>query len=562
MGQRVARAALLIAVLTVASRVAGFVRVLVFNWAVGATDLGDMYQAANTIPNIVFEIVVGGALASLVIPLLAAARERDSERERAGRREPDGQRTGQAGDGSQEGQAGGAMLVWVITVLVPVAVLLAILAEPVIRMIKPEATGQQISAASGMLRVFAPQLPLYGLGIVLTGILQSHRRFAWPVLAPLLSSVAVSCAYLLFAGVAGRGVDIARVGGTGLMVLSVGTTLGVAVLTLSLLIPLRRLGLRLRPSYRLPAGTSGLARRFVGAGVATVIAQQLSLLVAISMAARGPDGSVVLYTLAQTIFMLPWAVLALPIATSVYPSLAEAGAAGDDEGFARVLAPAVRSVTLLSCLGAAVLLAVARPAAALLVPMISQAPPVGLVADAVAAFAPGLPGYAMFALLSRALYARGATRAAVIATLIGWGSLAAASVGACAVTDVRDRAAVLGTANSVGVTVLGAGLLIAVAVRVGPAALAGLGRAGFGALGGGVVAWGAGAAAVRLVAGSATPNVVSALGQGMLGASVAVAAYGAVVATVDFEDVRGVVAAVRRRAGGDGRAREQREAVS
>ncbi len=42
-----------------------------------------------------------------------------------------------------------------------------------------------------MLRVFAPQLPLYGVGIVLTGVLQAHRRFAWPVLAPLLSSVVV-----------------------------------------------------------------------------------------------------------------------------------------------------------------------------------------------------------------------------------------------------------------------------------------------------------------------------------------------------------------------------------
>ena len=55
-----------------------------------------------------------------------------------------------------------------------------------------------------MLRVFAPQLPLYGIGIVLTGVLQAHHRFAWPVIAPLLSSVTVMGAYLAYAAVDGR----------------------------------------------------------------------------------------------------------------------------------------------------------------------------------------------------------------------------------------------------------------------------------------------------------------------------------------------------------------------
>ena len=62
-----------------------------------------------------------------------------------------------------------------------------------------------------MLRVFAPQLPLYGIGIVLTGVLQAHHRFAWPVIAPLLSSVTVMAAYLPT-----RRVDGARSGFAGL----------------------------------------------------------------------------------------------------------------------------------------------------------------------------------------------------------------------------------------------------------------------------------------------------------------------------------------------------------
>ena len=59
-----------------------------------------------------------------------------------------------------------------------------------------------------MLRVFAPQLPLYGIGIVLTGVLQAHRRFAWPVIAPLLSSLTVIAVYLAFAAAEGRGATV------------------------------------------------------------------------------------------------------------------------------------------------------------------------------------------------------------------------------------------------------------------------------------------------------------------------------------------------------------------
>lgn len=66
-----AGAAALIAVLTVVSRLAGFGRTLVFTWTLDFSDLGDMYVVANTVPNIIFEIVAGGALASLVVPLLA-----------------------------------------------------------------------------------------------------------------------------------------------------------------------------------------------------------------------------------------------------------------------------------------------------------------------------------------------------------------------------------------------------------------------------------------------------------------------------------------------------------
>jgi putative peptidoglycan lipid II flippase len=519
---RVARSASLIAALTVASRVAGFGRTLVFAWAVGATALGGIYQSANTVPNIIFEIVAGGALASLVVPLLADAVAR--------------------GDRAAVGATTSALLTWVLTVLVPVAVGVALLAGPIVALLDRDAAPSTLDVGADMLRVFAPQLPLYGIGIVLTGVLQAHRRFAWPVVAPLLSSVAVVAAYGVFAVVAGRKPEIGQVGTGEVLVLSVGTTLGVVVLSLCLLVPLRRFGLRLRPTYRFEGEASRAVRRLAIAGGVTVAAQQLTLGLAIALANGGPDGSVVLYGLAQTIYLLPWAVLALPIATSVFPALAESAALRDRAGYAATLAPAARGLVLFGCLGAGALAALAGPLARLLAGTTAGPQTVGPVAAGIAGFAPGLVGYALFALLSRALYARGDTHLAAGATVIGWAVVAVASIGLAGALPRADRVAALAWANSAGMLVLGGVLVAVVARRAGGAALSGFARAGLA----GVVAAGA-AAAAGIATLHLTPDSATALGQGMLCGTAVGTVFLGVAYALDRPDVAPALAAVARR---------------
>jgi putative peptidoglycan lipid II flippase len=268
----------------------------------------------------------------------------------------------------------------------------------------------------------------------------------------------------------------------------------------------------------------------------------------------------VLYTLAQTTYLLPWAVLALPIATSTYPALAEAAARGDRAGYAATLAPATRGLLLFGSLGAAALAVVAPALARILAGSTAGPGTVGIVATAIVGFAPGLLGYALFALLSRALYARGDTAVAAVATVLGWAAVAAASVAlALALPDGR-RVAALTAANSVGMLVLGALLLGAVAWRAGPAALGGATRAGVV----GVVAAGTAAAAgiaVReAVWGEATPGVVGAAQQGMLCGAVVGAVFLAVAYALDRRDVRPALAALRRRAALSRRIRQRREA--
>ncbi|MET7376186.1 murein biosynthesis integral membrane protein MurJ [Micromonospora arida] len=523
---RLAGAAALIAVLTVASRLAGFGRTAVFTWVVEQSDLGGMYVIANTVPNIVFEIVAGGALASLVVPLLAGAVAAEDRRAVAA--------------------TTGALLTWTVSLLVPLAVLVVLFADPIISLISEGRSAAELAAGARMLRVFAPQLPLYGIGIVLTGVLQAHRRFAWPVIAPLLSSLTVVVVYVAFGAAQGRGVSVAQVGRSGELLLSGGTTLGVVVLSLSLLIPLRRLRLRTRFGYAFTADARARIGGLATAGAVTVAAQQIALLVVLNRVSGGPTGSPQVFNLAQAIYLLPWAVLAVPLAVASYPTLATASAAGDEDGYRRTLSGATRGVLLFSCLGVAALIGTAQPVATLFYPDNPAS-----TAAAISGFAPGLLGYGLFAVLSRALYARGDTRSATVAITLGWLVVPAVALPLTALLPTADRVLAVTSANSVGMLVLGALLLVAVLRGAGRRALAGAARAG--AAGGlaGVLAGLAGLGLSRWLDQSdgGTPTTAAAFGQGMLSGVLVGVVFLAVVWFVDRRDVQPLLAGVLRRLG-------------
>ncbi|MEV8517524.1 lipid II flippase MurJ [Dactylosporangium sp. NPDC051484] len=522
-GSRIFGAAALVAGLTILSRIAGFARIMVFSATVGSTGLGNAYQTANTVPNIIFELVAGGALASLVVPLLAG-----KDRETVGR-------------------TVGALLTWIVLLLTPIAVLVAMLAHPLVELLASGQNPQVIDAGAAMLRVFAPQLPLYGVGIVLAGALQTYRRFAWPVIAPLLSSLTVMGVYIAFGVLAGRGAALGGISDGHLLVLSGGTTLAVAVLSLCLIVPVSRLRLHVRPTTSLDVGAIAKLKPLAIAGIVTVGTQQLVLGLATRLVSYGPDeGVIVVYGLAQTMFLLPWAVLAVPVATTAYPALAEHGHAGDRAGFAAVLAPAVRAVVLLSCLGAAGLIVLARPIAVLLAAASSHPPAIGPLAAGIAWFAPGLLGYGLFALLSRALYAGGNAYPAAIATAIGWAAAAVAAVALAVALPVADRVAAVAAANSAGMLVLGAALLVAVRRRAGSEALAGAWRTTSISVVSAAAAVGAG---LLVRAHLPTPGVGWALTQGMLCGVVVVAVFLAGAAVADRRTLRRLIGGrlIRRR---------------
>jgi putative peptidoglycan lipid II flippase len=534
-------AAGLIAAVTVLARVVGFGRWLAFSHSVGATCTGSAYSTANQLPNVLYEIVAGGALSAAVVPLLArplANRNRD-----------------------EVDRTASALLTWAVLLLVPVSLVLALAAGPLITALQPggrcAATGLH-AAAVRMLLVFAPQVVLYGIGIVLTGILQAQRRFLWAAAAPLLSSVVVIASYLWFAAIAGSGRDdLSRLSRSAELVLSVGTTLGVVALSLPLLLPVRATGVRLRATLSFPPGVAARARRLAAAGVVTLLAQQAAVVVTLYLAnRRGGPAALNVYQYVQAVYVLPYAVLAVPLATSAFPRLAEHAGGTDDAAYGQTLARSTRLVVLAALAGVALLVATA-PAVGAFFSAIDAgrsgagagtgAAALGSLAVALTAFAPGLWGFALIAHLGRALYADGRSRWAAGATAAGW---LVAAVGSVVVVlslvdaDTADPRRVLlgvGIASSAGMTVAGLLLVWGVVRARGWSVLAGVGRAQLVALA---------AATVALVVGRLVTDAALSAGvgrsvlAGLLGALTTVVVLGVVVVSADRSDARALLARV------------------
>lgn len=441
---------------TLASRLLGFLRWVVQAATVGSGAMAGAYSSANQIPNVFYEVVVGGALAGTVVPLLAGAiahGQREKVRETAS-----------------------GLLGLTLAVLLPLAVLMALFAEPLAQLLVTSDTRMGADKAAiaywggshqlvvAFLRMFALQIPLYGLGVVLTGVLQAYNRFTWPALAPIFSSLVVMLTY----GIYGALIDAGHYA-QAVLVLGWGTTAGVAALSLPLLWPVHRLGLGLRARLRLPAGTFTQLRSLAGAGIAALIAQQISVLTVVAVARRyGSAGTIAIYQYTQAIYVLPYAVLAVPLATVVYPQLAARLASKHVSRETKdLIANSTALVTLAACVGAGALM-LGAPVAQQVFGLITT---VDYMGAALVAFAPGLVGYALIYQLTRVLYVLDAARSAALATCLGWLVVAGASWMFSANAKGAAVLVYLGAASSAGMSLAGVALALVLARRVGARAL-------------------------------------------------------------------------------------------
>lgn len=521
-------AAGLVAALTLVSRVAGLGRWFVFSHGVGATCVGQVYATANQVPNVLYEVAAGGALAAVAVPLISARLNR--------------------GDHDGADQVAAAMLTWAVALLLPLAVVVALASTPLTRALLGEhACGARaVPAGALMLVVFAPQVVLYGLGIVLSGVLQAHRRFLAAAVAPLLSSLVVIATYLVYRARVAPGTDLSATPREALLVLAGGTTLGVVALSVPLLVPAWRAGVRLRPTWRFPPGVAHRARSLAVAGLVAVAAQQLAVLVTVWLTNRAEGvGLLNAYTYTQTVYLLPYAVLVVPLAVVAFPRLT------DERHAVPVLWRTLQAVLVAGLAGAVALVAVRREVGRVFLALDAGADGQGREAllalpSGLAWFAPGLVGFAATALLSRALYARGSALAAGGAVALGWclaAGIPLALLGPGGATKPAHTLAVLGGASSLGMTV-SAGLLLWLVHRTwGTAVLPGVWRtAGLAA---------AGALAVLAVRELLVPGTsdhwLPAAGLGLLSSLAVVVGAVCAVRVGDPTTYRAVVGGVLRR---------------
>ena len=238
------RAAGTMAVATLVSRVTGLIRTMVLAAALGVLLVNDAYNTANTLPNIVYELLLGGVLTSVVVPLLVHAQEHD-----------------------RDGGVGYAQrLATIATAGLVVVTGLAILVAPLLTSLYGITDDpDQVRLANWLARILLIEIVFYGVGALAQAILNSRDVFGPPAWAPVLNNVIVIATGLLFIAASGPGdLEPATITPGQIWLLGIGTTLGIAVQALVLLPLLSKAGVPLRPRWGLrntglrEAGTLGL----------------------------------------------------------------------------------------------------------------------------------------------------------------------------------------------------------------------------------------------------------------------------------------------------------------
>ncbi len=381
---------------TLASRLTGFARVLAIGYVLGVSPLSDAFNYANGIPNIIYDLLLGGILAATLIPVFVDQLA--------------------SGDGRETSHSVSAVLTAISAGLVAASAALWVLAPYIIDFYlvleHGRAAGAERALATRLLRYFAPQVFFLGATVASTAVLNTRRRFAAAAFSPVVNNVVAIAALIATKIVAGPILAPAAIGSTSsldaftadskaIAILGLGTTLGYAVQLLIQLPSMHRLGLKLRPVWdpRHPAvrRVAALSGWIVG----VVLTNQASLALVLILAGR-TKGGVTAYQFAYQFFQLPNALVAVSVASAIMPDLAQRWSSGATVGFERQFVTGLRVTLAILIPLCVVYLVVAQPLVSL---AIHHGAVTGsgtrLVTSTLVAFVVGLPGFAAFFLLMR-----------------------------------------------------------------------------------------------------------------------------------------------------------------
>ncbi len=397
--RRLAGATLGMAVGTTLSRVTGVGRVIALTLALGGGGFADAYNLANTTPNIIYDVVLGGVLSATFVPVFV---DYLSTRK-----------------GKEAWEAISAVVTVTITILVAATVVFFVLTPSIIDLYTVTNhradVHQQQAVAIFLLRWFVPQVACYGLIAVFTALLNARGKFAAPMFVPIANNLVVIGVLLWFHALVPHP-SLAAVNAShhGLVLLGIGTTLGVVVQAALLVPSLLRSDLHLRFLWQPANQAMRTITRLAGWTFGWVVANQVALVVVLALAdgAKVP-GAVSSYTYAYTFFLLPYGVVAVSVMTAVTPSLSARWATGDLAGFRHRMAFGLRGILAIIIPSAVGMLILAHPLIDL---VLAHGAETSANADAtgsaLAMFALGLPGFCTFLYMVRVFQSMQDTRTA------------------------------------------------------------------------------------------------------------------------------------------------------
>ena len=294
----VGRSAGLMTVLTIVSRVTGFIRTWAMAAAIGMSLLSSSYQVANNLPNMLYELVMGGMLVTAFLPVYMGVR-REQGREASN-------------------EYVGNLLGILLLLLGGISVLGTVFAPGFIwTQSFLSGDGGSMDTAAFMFRFFAIQILFYGLGSVFSGVLNAHRDYFWSTFAPVLNNVIVIASFMGFAPVSAQFGEQA-----GIILIAVGTTLGVFVQMACQIPALGKHGVHphIHIDFKDPA-----LRQTIALGIPTLLATvcmfvSTSITNAAALVVQPETGpSVIAY--ARLWYTLPYALIAASLSTALYTEL-------------------------------------------------------------------------------------------------------------------------------------------------------------------------------------------------------------------------------------------------
>ncbi|MDR3315103.1 MAG: murein biosynthesis integral membrane protein MurJ [Coriobacteriales bacterium] len=371
----IGRSAATMSVATTISRITGFLRTWAMAFALGNTMLTSAYSIANNVPNLIYELVAGGVLISAFLPIYLAQLEKH---------------------GKQGASHYASNLMSIAVVLLGLAALLASLFAPQVIFTQTFLTqGIDARTAVFFFRFFTVQIVFYGVGAIISGLLNAHRSFLWPALGPIFNNIVVIAALFAYP-------FIARVNPlAALVVLAIGTSIGVFAMFIVQIPALIKLKIPLRfhidfsdPALKETLKLALPASCFI---ITQVVVISIQNAVALNVTAQGPAT----LQFAWLWFQLPYGIIGVALSTALLTEMSAASAAGDWASFKAQVKLGVRTTFFLIIPLAAIIFTLSNQLAGLYHAGAFSYGDVLMVARTLGVWCLALPFYAVYMLIFR-----------------------------------------------------------------------------------------------------------------------------------------------------------------